>query len=78
MGQGIIEFKDNKEFREVLAKRISGVGPLYINIVDDLEDTKELLFSGRKRTISLNYRSCKILGGDGNTAIILGRKSFKL
>lgn len=78
MGQGIIEFKDNKEFREILAKRISGVGPLYIDIVDDLDNPEDVLFAYKRRPVSLNYRSCKMVMGNGNTTIVLERKSFKL
>ena len=71
---GTIEFKDNKEFRDFLGKRISGAGPIYLQVVDDLSNP-ECIMNGKYVPLTMN--TCKIYKEGPYTSLIFDKSKLK-
>lgn len=71
---GIVSFEDNTEFREFLGKRISGEGPIYIQIVDNYNDFDNIIKSKR---IPLTVNTCKVYKEGPYTSLIFDKLKLK-
>ena len=70
---GTVEFEDNQEFRDFLGRRISGAGPVYVQIVDDWDNPNTIMNSKR---IPLTMNTCKVYKEGPYTSLIFDQ--FKL
>jgi hypothetical protein len=71
---GTLDFKDNQEFRDFLGKRISGAGPVYIQIVDDWNDPGCIMNS---KYIPLTSSICKMYKEGPYTSLIFDKSKLK-
>lgn len=71
---GILSFSDNKEFRDFLGKRVTGAGPIYIQVVDNWNDSNSILQS---KYIPLNMNTCKIYKEGPYTSLIFDKTKLK-
>lgn len=71
---GILDFKDNQEFKDFLAKRISGAGFIYIQIVDDWNNPNCIMNS---KHIPLTMNTCKVYKEGPHTSLIFDKSKLK-
>ena len=71
---GIVSFEDNIEFREFLGKRISGEGPIYIQIVGNYNNFDNIIKSKR---IPLTMDTCKVYKEGPYTSLIFDKLKLK-
>lgn len=73
---GFIPFEDHKAFKDYLIDRLSGSGPIYIELVDNIDDYRSVMQGGH---FVLNKDSCKVLADNkGNTALVFDKRKLKL
>lgn len=71
-----VPFEDNKEYRAFMAKRFSGVGPLYIQVADDMNDPNSVM---KATPVLLTYKSCRVItNNSGSTSMVFNRHDWKM